>query len=163
MINLILLLSTIFSQSLTVTSPAFKNGEKIPEKFTCEGANTSPSLNISGIPDKTVSLVLIMHDPDAKMPGGFTHWVAFNINPTTEIDENTSPGTAGANGASKSEYTGPCPPTGNHHYHFKVYALDIKLDLEKGSTKADVENAMKGHILSEGELIGMYEKVRTKG
>jgi len=146
---------------MTVSSPAFKEGQTIPEQYTCEGKNVSPALNISGYPDKTVTLALIMHDPDAPMAGGFTHWVAFNIDTANQIEENTSPGTAGSNSSNKRGYTGPCPPTGTHHYKFKVYALDAKLDLKKGATKAELEKAMEGHILSQGMLTGLYKK--TKG
>jgi Raf kinase inhibitor-like YbhB/YbcL family protein len=164
MTNLIILISMLFSQTMTITSPAFKEGQTIPEEFTCEGKNISPELNISGIPEKTVTLALILHDPDAPMAGGFTHWVAFNIDPkTVRIEENTSPGTAGSNGANKSEYTGPCPPTGTHHYHFMIYALDTKLEVDKGVSKADLEKAMEGHILAKGDLTGLYKKTKTKG
>lgn len=152
----------MFSQ-MTVTSPAFKEGQTIPEQFTCEGKNISPALKISGYPEKTVTLALIMHDPDAPMDGGFTHWVAFNIDPTSMIEENTSPGTAGSNSSNKKGYTGPCPPTGTHHYKFKVYALDAKLDLKKGATKAELEKAMEGHILSQAMITGLYKKTKTKG
>ncbi|MBP6533147.1 MAG: YbhB/YbcL family Raf kinase inhibitor-like protein [Bacteroidia bacterium] len=162
MLNIIILLSAIFSQ-ITITSPAFKEGKLIPEQFTCEGKNISPELNISGYPENTVTLALIMHDPDAPMDGGFTHWVAFNIDPVKKIEENTSPGTAGKNSSNKKGYTGPCPPTGTHHYKFKVYALDAKLDLKKGATKAELEKAMEGHILSQGLLTGLYKKTKTKG
>lgn len=162
MVNLIILITAMFSQ-MTVTSPAFKEGQTIPEQFTCEGKNISPALKISGYPDKTVTLALIMHDPDAPMDGGFTHWVTFNIQPTNMIEENTSPGTAGSNSSNKRGYTGPCPPTGTHHYKFKVYALDAKLDLRKGATKAELEKAMEGHILSQGMLTGLYKKTKTKG
>lgn len=162
MINLIILFSAMFSQ-ITITSPAFKDGQSIPEEYTCEGKNISPELNIAGYPSGTVTLALIMHDPDAPMEGGFTHWVAFNIEPGKVIKQDSSPGTLGSNGENKSQYTGPCPPTGTHHYNFKVYALDAKLDLKKGATKAELEKAMEGHILSQGLLTGLYKKTKTKG
>ena len=154
----IILAAMISNSKLTVTSSAFKSGEKIPEKYSCEGQNINPPIFVQGIPDKTVSLALIMFDPDAPN-GGFDHWILFNMNPgDNRILENSAPGTQGANGKGKSEYGGPCPPTGIHHYHFTVYALDKKLDLEVGTTKQDVESAMKDHILAQGELVGLYTK-----
>jgi Raf kinase inhibitor-like YbhB/YbcL family protein len=148
------------SPDLTVTSNAFKNNEDIPSQYTCEGANETPTFTISNIPDATKSLAFIMDDPDAPK-GNFDHWVLFNIdaNGKTEmaIDKST-PGTKGANGAGENKYTGPCPPTGKHHYHFKAYALDAMLDVKEGTSKSDVEGAMNRHILAHGELVGLYEK-----
>lgn len=143
--------------ALVVTSLSFSQNGMIPSKFTCDGDDVSPSLHIDNIPQNAISLALIVDDPDAPH-GTFTHWVAWNIDPNGDIAENTKPGEQGKNGFGKSGYGGPCPPSGTHHYHFKVYALDIKLKLPSNSDKASLEHAMKGHILAEGELIGLYKK-----
>jgi hypothetical protein len=143
--------------ALIVTSLSFSQNGMIPSKFTCDGDGISPSLHIDNIPDKTISLALIVDDPDAPH-GTFTHWVAWNIDPAGDIAENTKPGEQGKNGFGKTGYGGPCPPSGTHHYHFKVYALDIKLKLPAHSDRSSLEHAMKGHVLAEGELIGLYKK-----
>ena len=147
------------STSLKVSSSAFSDNGNIPTKYSCEGTQVSPPLSISGIPSGTQSLALIVHDPDAGMKGGFTHWVVWNIDPsTTTIPEGFDGGEQGLNGAKKSGYIGMCPPTGTHHYHFIVYALDSKLDISNQTGKDGLEKSMKGHILSQGELVGLYKK-----
>ncbi|MCE5319316.1 MAG: YbhB/YbcL family Raf kinase inhibitor-like protein [Parachlamydia sp.] len=153
------LFATSEESMLKIESPAFKNKEKIPAKYTCEGKDRSPPLLFSCIPAKTKSLALIVDDPDAPM-GTFDHWIAWNLPPTTtELAEGASVPSEGINGFGSSNYRGPCPPPGKpHHYFFKLYALDTTLDLEAGSTKAALENAMKGHILSEAELVGLYQR-----
>jgi Raf kinase inhibitor-like YbhB/YbcL family protein len=160
---LMLLLAAIMnSPNFTVTSNAFKNNENIPSQYTCEGANETPSFTVSGIPAGTKSIAFIMDDPDAPK-GNFDHWVLFNIdaNGKTEITiDNSTAGTKGANGKGENKYTGPCPPTGKHHYHFKAYALDAMLDVKEGASKKDVEGAMNRHILAQEELIGLYEKMK---
>jgi len=153
----ILLLSVIGGAPLTVTSPSFVEGAYIPSKFTCVGENINPEISVSGIPPEAKSLALIMDDPDAPS-GDFVHWVMWNIPITGHIAENSAPGEQGLNGRKENKYTGPCPPSGTHHYHFKVYALDTKLDLVTGTNKATLLKAMEGHILSEGELIGLFKK-----
>lgn len=155
----VLIMSALVNNStLTVSSPSFKHNEMIPSKFTCEGSNINPEILIGNVPATTRSLALILDDPDAPN-GTFDHWIMWNI-PADDrkIKENHAPGTEGKNGKGDSKYTGPCPPSGTHHYHFKVYALDTKLDLKSGSTKQALENAMQGHILAQGELIGLYKK-----
>lgn len=144
---------------LKIESPAFKNKEKIPAKYTCEGEDHSPPLLIGNIPAKAKSIAIIIDDPDAPM-GTFDHWVAWNLpSATTELAEGASAPSEGVNGFGATRYRGPCPPRGKpHRYFFKVYALDTMLDLAAGSTKAALENAMKGHILSQGELIGLYQR-----
>jgi Raf kinase inhibitor-like YbhB/YbcL family protein len=143
--------------SLSVTSPAFKDKDPIPAKYTCQGQNVNPPLAIGNIPEGTKSLVLIIEDPDA--PGAtFNHWVVWNIPPTGSIEENSAPGVQGSNSAGKNSYMGPCPPSGSHRYFFKTYALDTMLDLPPGSDKKAVEKAMKDHVLAEGTLMGVYEK-----
>ena len=145
-------------KKLSVTSPAFENNKPIPVKYTCDGANINPPLTIEDVPEETKALVLIVDDPDAPM-GTFNHWVVWNIPPTTrKIEENTVPGTEGISTSRKHAYGGPCPPYGTHRYFFKVYALDTQLDLKSNSSKRDVEKAMKGHILAEGELMGLYSR-----
>jgi Raf kinase inhibitor-like YbhB/YbcL family protein len=145
-------------EKLLVKSPAFENGKPIPTKYTCDGANVNPPLTIDGIPEETKTLVLTVDDPDAPM-GTFNHWVVWNIPPTTrKIEENTFPGTRGISTSGKHTYDGPCPPYETHRYFFKVYALDIKLNLKLNSTIKDVEKAMKGHTLAEGELVGLYSR-----
>lgn len=148
---------------LTVTSTAFNDGDKIPAKYTCDGADVSPQLAWTGTPTGTKSFVVICDDPDA--PGGtFVHWVIFNIPATLAgLDENIPKQGTLANGSRQGRndmgrigYDGPCPPRGTHRYFYKVYALDIKLGLAAGATKAQVVNAMKGHILAQGELIGRF-------
>jgi len=142
---------------LKITSPAFEANGEIPNKYTCDGADINPPLHIEGIPKETQSLVLIMDDPDA--PGGtWDHWIVWNIPPVDTIEEDSVPGTEGRNDFRRQAYGGPCPPSGTHRYFFKVYALDTTLDLPPTATKADVEQAMEGHILAQGELIGRYSR-----
>jgi len=150
---------------MTLTSPAFKEGGKIPSKYTCEGENVSPELNISGVPHNAKTLVLIMDDPDVpefiRKEKMYDHWVVFNIPPsTTRIPENSQPhGTPGKNTAGGLNYVGPCPPDREHRYFFKLFALDCDLvSLPKGASKKDVEQAMQGHIIAKAQLLGLYEK-----
>jgi Raf kinase inhibitor-like YbhB/YbcL family protein len=146
--------------TLTLASPAFKYGEFIPAKFTCDGPDINPALMISDVPSEAKSLALIMDDPDA--PGGmWVHWVVWNIDPKTrEIKENSVPPGAkqGTNDFRKTPYGGPCPPPGTHRYFFKIYALDTTLNLGPGTTKTALEKAMKGHIIAQGELMGRYKR-----
>jgi len=144
-------------EGLTVTSPGFENNNLIPSKYTCDGDDVNPPLIIEGIPEGTKSLVLIVDDPDAPM-GTWDHWIVWNISPTSKIEENSVPGVEGLNDFRKHSYGGPCPPSGTHRYFFKVYALDTKLDLNSNSRKKNVEKAMKGHILAEGVLVGLYSR-----
>ena len=148
------------SKNMKLTSPAFGNNQFIPSKYTCDGQDINPPLQISGVPEEAKSLVLIVDDPDA--PGGtWDHWIVWNINPSiSEIKEDEVPEGAveGLNDFEKHSYGGPCPPSGVHHYHFKLYALSKKLDLESSSRKEDVEKAMEGFILDQTELVGLYQK-----
>jgi len=144
---------------MKITSSAFQQGANIPSKFTCDGSDTSPPLQITDIPSNAKTLVLIADDPDA--PGGlFTHWLVWNLPPqTSSIAEGSSPrGVQGANDFGKSGYRGPCPPPGTHRYSFKVFALDRELDLRSGAKRSQVDNAMKGHIIAQGELVGRYAR-----
>lgn len=138
-----------------ITSPAFEHNERIPARYTCNGENVNPTISIEDIPPGTESLAVIVDDPDA--PGKtFLHWLMWDIDPTGEIGENSAPGTQGRTDFGKSAWGGPCPPSGTHRYFFRVYALGSRLGLPKGSSRADVERAMKSHILAEAELIGLY-------
>ena len=144
--------------AIQIVSAVFTEGGQIPEKHTCDGEDVSPPLAWTGIPQGTKSLALIMDDPDA--PGKtFVHWVLYNIPAATEklLEGTRGTGLAGTNNFRKSGYYGPCPPPGStHRYFFKLYALDRELKLSPGATKADVENAMQGHILASGQLMGKY-------
>lgn len=145
---------------LQITSPVFAQNGMIPSKFTCDGADVSPPLSLVDIPDKTRSLALVVDDPDAPA-GTWVHWVVWNILPgTKEIPENSVPGGAvqGRNDFGKQRYGGPCPPSGTHRYYFKLYALDVSLSLKPGATKAQVEEAMTGHVLAQAELVGLYRR-----
>ena len=144
---------------IKIISPAFQEGGNIPSKFTCDGANVNPPLHIDQIPAGAKSLALIVDDPDA--PGGiFVHWLVWNIDPkTSDIAENSVPPNAaqGKSGFGKTGYGGPCPPSGTHRYYFRVYALDAA-QVQGGSTRADLDRAMRGHIIGQGELMGRYSK-----
>lgn len=145
---------------LKVTSKSFSDRGSIPYKYSCQGEEASPELNISNAPAGTQSLALIVHDPDAPMQGGFTHWVVWNIDIHGSLPENYKGGEQGLNSAQENKYIGMCPPRGTHHYHFKAYALDTKLNLDKSTDKAGLEKAMQGHILAEGEIVGLYKKMK---
>ena len=143
---------------MIIKSPAFKNNEYIPAKYTCQGDDISPPLLIQDIPDNAKSLALIMDDPDAPM-GTWIHWVIFNIPLIDKIEENAVPGTLGTNDSNPDgTYGGTCPPSGVHRYFFKIYALDILLDIAPGITKGELESAMKGHIIEEAAIVGLYKK-----
>lgn len=145
--------------NFAVKSSAFENNSPIPARFTCDGENLSPPLQISNSPAGVKSFTLIADDPDA--PGGtWDHWIVFDISPETRvIREGQEPaGVSGRNSWGREGYGGPCPPSGIHRYFFKLYALDEELDLEPLSLKEEVERAMKGHILEQAELVGLYER-----
>lgn len=147
---------------LKISSPAFENNGSIPKKYTCDGTDVSPSLKIENVPPEVKSLALIVDDPDAPM-GTWVHWVVWNIDPKTkEVKEGSVPegSQQGMNDFKKQNYGGPCPPSGTHRYFFKLYGLDTLLNLSPRSTKADLEKAMKGHILSQGQIIGLYKRSR---
>ncbi len=144
---------------MNVTSAAFQEGANIPSKFSCDGANSSPPLQISDVPSEAKSLVLIVDDPDA--PSGlFTHWIVWNISPqTSTIAEGSVPkGAQGTNDFGKSGYAGPCPPSGTHRYYFKIFALDRELDLPFRARRGQLDAAIKGHVIAQGELMGRYSK-----
>jgi len=146
--------------NMKLTSPAFENNQSIPSKYTCDGEDINPPLQISGAPEGTKSLVLIVDDPDAPL-GIWDHWLVWNISSSTPgIEENSLPegSVQGMNSFGKQPYGGPCPPSGTHHYHFKLYALNTELSLDPSSKKEDLEEAMKGAILAQTELIGLYQR-----
>jgi Raf kinase inhibitor-like YbhB/YbcL family protein len=144
---------------MKLESPAFKHNHPIPSKYTCEGENISPPLIISEDPRGTQSFALILDDPDAPS-GTFDHWIVWNLPyETKKLLEGTKVPMQGTNHFRKQSYGGPCPPPGSpHRYFFKVYALDTMLDLPKGSTKSQLEDAMEGHILGKAELVGTYQR-----
>jgi Raf kinase inhibitor-like YbhB/YbcL family protein len=151
--------------SIKLTSTAFKEGEPIPHQYTCVGVNVSPSLEWSGVPKSAKTLVIIADDPDAPS-GTWVHWVLYNL-PADNIgmvenlpatDELKAGGFQGKNDFGRIGYGGPCPPSGTHRYFFKIYALDNELPLKAGATKADVEKAMEGHVVAQGQLMGTYRK-----
>jgi Raf kinase inhibitor-like YbhB/YbcL family protein len=146
---------------MKITSSAFREGESIPPKYTCDGQDTIPPLKFESVPDKAQSLALIMDDPDAPM-GTWDHWLVWNIPPkTTEVPEGKTPqGVVGKNSWGKSAWGGPCPPDRQHRYFFKLYALDTKLELPTSAGKADVEKAMKAHIVEQAQLMGVYDRPR---
>jgi Raf kinase inhibitor-like YbhB/YbcL family protein len=145
---------------MKITSSAFQESGNIPSQFTCDGADVNPALHFEGAPAAGKSLLLIVDDPDAPV-GLFTHWLVWNIDPKiSEIAENSAPGGAiqGTNDFPKKGYGGPCPPSGTHRYYFKIFALDQTLDLKPGAKRAEVEAAMRGHVIGQGELMGRYSR-----
>lgn len=142
---------------LIITSSVFEQNGNIPAKYTCEGRDINPPLDIAEIPEKAHSLVLIVDDPDA--PGKtWVHWLVWNIPVTHHIKENSVPGEQGLNDFKRIAWGGPCPPSGTHRYFFKVYALDTLLELSSKTTKKELEQAMGEHILAFGELVGVYKR-----
>ncbi len=146
---------------LKVSSPSFNEGGMMPSTFTCDGQNISPEISWEGLPEGTKSLALICDDPDA--PGGyFVHWVVFNIPADTggfeENAEVSDVAFLGMTDYGRRGYGGPCPPSGTHHYHFKVYALDVMLEADRNIDKYDLLDKMEGHILAKGELVGLYRR-----
>lgn len=154
--------------SLTITSSAFQHDGEIPRVHTCDGADTSPPLQWSGVPDGTKSLALIVDDPDAPDPAApkmtYVHWVLYDIPPTAREIPSAPGGAArlpegareGTNDWKRTGYGGPCPPIGRHRYFFKLYALDTVLGDLGAATKPELEAAMKGHILEHALLMGTY-------
>ena len=145
---------------MKLESPNFNHQGFIPSKYTCDGKNVNPELRISEVPEGTASLVLIVNDPDA--PGKtFTHWTIWNINPKIKmIAENNVPSGSkeGLTDFGRPGYGGPCPPSGIHHYHFHLFALDTKLDLPSSASEETLREVMAGHILATAELIGLYQR-----
>jgi Raf kinase inhibitor-like YbhB/YbcL family protein len=150
-----------------ISSQLFKNGENIPPKYAADAWNVSPALMWTDVPDKTKSLALLLHDPDAQRKGGFSHWVIFNIPPSPNyLPEGVRPRdhveggiVQGRNDADTVGYMGPAPPPGKpHHYHFTIYALDARLMLDSSADRRKLLDAMEGHVLAEAELVGIYQR-----
>lgn len=144
---------------MKISSPAFRNGEAIPRQYSRFAEDKSPPLRIEGVPPNTRSLALIMDDLDAPK-GLFTHWIVFDIDPKTQNlgDDHApeAPARQGANSWGETHYGGPRPPSGEHRYFFHLFALDTDLDLPRGSTRDEVEQAMSGHVLETAELMGRF-------
>jgi Raf kinase inhibitor-like YbhB/YbcL family protein len=150
---------------IKIESSAFKEGGMIPVKYTCDGEDVSPPLKWGDLPTGTKSIALISDDPDAPV-GTWVHWVLYNLPPDVRaLSENIPPNKTLENGAvhgnndfKRVGYGGPCPPGGTHRYFFKIYAVDKKIDLAPGASKAQLLKAMEGHILDNGELMGKYKR-----
>jgi len=144
---------------MKLSSPNFENNSNIPIKYTCQGENISPELNISDVPADAKSLFLIMDDPDSS--NNWVHWLIWNIPPSTKtIPENVDQDFAiqGTNSFGTPNYGGPCPPSGTHHYVFKLYALKKNLELTSSTKKDEAMAAIKGLIISQTKLTGIYQK-----
>ena len=150
----------------SIKSSAFDSGAEIPKKFTCDAADVSPALEWSGAPAKTITLAIVMDDPDAPA-GTWVHWMLWNLSVSAhslpegvakreQLDDGTR---QGRNDFRKIGYNGPCPPPGKaHRYFFRLYALDAKLDLAPGATRQEIDAAMKGHTLGEAEYMGTFRR-----
>lgn len=153
------------NMKIDISSTAFKEGEAIPSRYSCDGDDISPPLAFSNVPDGTASLALICDDPDAPM-GIWVHWVLYNLPPQTRSlnegmtkSERLPDGSIqGISDFKRPGYGGPCPPGGTHRYFFKIYALDTMLSIEGKVTKEDLLKGMDGHILAEGSLMGRYSR-----
>jgi Raf kinase inhibitor-like YbhB/YbcL family protein len=168
---LLLFLFVVFlkgdSMNLKIYSSAFEDGGMIPSKYTCDGADISPPLAWSGLPEGTKSIAIINDDPDAPM-GTWVHWVIYNIPPTAKglaedikrVEKLPDGTLQGKNSWGRIGYGGPCPPGGTHRYFFKIFALDKMLNLKPGATKEELLTAMKGHILAQAQFYGKYSRKR---
>jgi len=150
---------------IEIKSSAFEEGGMIPKKYTCDGADVSPPLSWTSVPEGTKTIALICDDPDAPM-GTWVHWVLFNLPADVKelpesvpSEKNLDNGAMqGTNDFGNIGYGGPCPPGGTHRYYFKFYALDTEVNLQGGATKKELLKAMEGHILAEGQLMGRYKR-----
>ena len=149
--------SAVDYKKLRISSTMFRDNEPIPSRYTCDGENINPPLDIYQVPEETKSLAIIVDDPDAPA-GTWVHWVMWNIPVTHHFKENEARGLQGLNDAGKHRYSGPCPPGGTHRYFFKIYALSCLLDLPANTTKKDLERAMSNNIIGFGELTGLYSR-----
>jgi Raf kinase inhibitor-like YbhB/YbcL family protein len=152
--------------ALELTSPAFKQGEKIPSKYTCDapGGGINPALTFGGVLANTKQLVLTMHDPDVpknlRPDGNFDHWLVWDIAPTSKGIAEGAGMKMGINATGKAGYIGPCPPDREHRYFFRLYAVDVPMTGKTFKDRAELEAAIKGHILAQSELMGRYEKMK---
>lgn len=148
---------------MKISSSVFENNRAIPIEYTCDGEDINPPLSFADIPNEAQSLALLVEDSDAPT-GSFIHWLIWNINPSTEdIEEGEVPlgAVEGINNTGSSGYSGPCPPSGIHHYHFRLLALDTSLSLKPSSTKEEFDEAVSGHTLAQTELVGLYGKTES--
>jgi len=144
--------------TLVVTSSAFENYGVIPVKYTCDGSGVTPPLKVTGMPEGTKSLALIVHDYNAGPEGGRTFWIIWNLDTYGIIPENFHSDHEGMNEAKQYGNTPLCAKSGNHKYHFIVYALECNLVIGKNTTKSSIEKVMRGHVLAKGELVGVYNR-----
>lgn len=153
---------------LQVSTNAFQPGTEIPQKFTCSGEDLSPEISWTDLPEGTQSVAVIVDDPDAPV-GTWTHWMVYDLPPSIQKLAQERPRTAslddgglqGKNDFGNLGYNGPCPPPGKpHRYFFKVYALDQKLEIPAGATRKALDEALKGHVLAEGEVMGTFARSR---
>lgn len=152
--------TSIANNTMKIQSTFFQNNGTLDSAFTCDGENINPPLQISEVPQNTKSLTLIVDDPDAPS-GDWVHWLVWNIDPQTqEISQNSVPVGAvqGQTDFGQNKWSGPCPPSGSHHYHFKLYALDTMLQIPETFKKAELLEAIKTHVIAQTELIGMYQR-----
>lgn len=149
---------------MEITSSVFAHGQKIPSRYTCDGEGVNPPISIAGVPEGTRSLAMIMDDPDVpthiREDGLWNHWLVFDMPPSLDrIGENHEPeGIPGVGTSGHTGYFGPCPPDREHRYFLRLYALDTRLDLRPGATRAQLEEAMEGHVIDKAELMGRYER-----
>lgn len=149
---------------MTITSTAFADNELIPAQYTCDGESMNPPLSFHDVPQEAKSLALLVIDPDVPVSlrpsGQFEHWVVYNMPITTNgIEEHSTPaGQQGNNGTGKVGYFGPCPPDREHRYFFHLYALDTELSFESTPDTAAMQKAMEGHVMTEAELVGRYDR-----
>ena len=146
--------------NMKITSSAFDQNKSIPSVYTCDGENTNPALTFSDVPENAKSLVLIMDDPDAPS-GTFVHWVVYNIDPKTKkVDQNSVPkdGIQALTSGRDQKYLGPCPPSGQHRYFFKLYALDTLLSISETADKKAILSKMENHVIVSAELVGLYKR-----
>ncbi|MCX6816848.1 MAG: YbhB/YbcL family Raf kinase inhibitor-like protein [Candidatus Beckwithbacteria bacterium] len=158
LVGSIIVLSQKKGVKMQIFSSAFENGETIPSKYSCDGDNVGPPLTFANVPETTKSLALIVDDPDAPS-GTWIHWLIWNIDPkTTTLAENSVPAGAvqGTASSGQAKYGGPCPPSGEHRYFFKLYALDSRLNLISSARIEELEAAIKGHVLTQAQIMGRY-------
>jgi Raf kinase inhibitor-like YbhB/YbcL family protein len=153
---------------MKLKSSAFENHGTIPERYTCEGEDINPPLELLDVPAEAISCVLIMDDPDVpafvRKDRMFVHWVVYNIPPKTKkiLENSIPPGVVGRGTGGKTHYEGPCPPDREHRYFFKLYALDTLLKQKPGATKEEIESLIAGHVIAKAELIGVYCKKENR-
>lgn len=148
------------SSNMRITSSAFESNQSIPDKYTCTGKDINPPLELKDVPQKTESLVLVVDDPDAPS-GTWLHWTVWNINPNVKkIEEDSVPPGAveGMTDFGDPGYGGPCPPSGEHRYRFKLFALNRELNLQEGAEKDELDRAMEDYIIEKDELVAVYSK-----